>query len=112
MKFEESDFIDFLNQTNKYKLWDTQAKTVIDQLINTGDKVEEIIHRLWFDEIVDIDYDNLADQVITSQDKVVQDYKGGKLTAIWFLVWQLMKLSGGKADPNQAKQVLELKLLS
>jgi len=45
-------------------------------------------------------------QTITQEAKVVADVKGGKVAAIGRLVGVTMKLSGGKADPNQVKAEL------
>ncbi|MCX6726755.1 MAG: Asp-tRNA(Asn)/Glu-tRNA(Gln) amidotransferase subunit GatB [Candidatus Shapirobacteria bacterium] len=54
--------------------------------------------------------EELAKQVITDNPKAVNDYKKNPLS-IGFLVGQLMKVSGGSANPQLAKQLLE-KLLS
>ena len=42
-------------------------------------------------------------QVITQEDKVVADIRGGKVAAIGRLVGVTMKLSGGTAEPNAVK---------
>ena len=111
LKFTKTDFCRFLDQIEHYKLSYTQAKMIMEQLINTGEKVDDIIHHLWFDQSIDVDYQNLAHQVIQDNPKVVQDYQSGKATAMAFLVGQLMKCSWGKADPHQARQILESQLL-
>lgn len=112
LKYDMQQFTTFLDMIDSYNIQDTQAKMVIEQLLDTGEPVDTIVHHLWLDQVVDIDYASLCQEVITQHSKVVADYQGGKLTAISFLVWQVMKLAGGKADPNQAKKFFESKLSS
>jgi len=45
-------------------------------------------------------------QVIASNASVVSNYKGGKANALGFLVGQVMKLSGGEADPHVVNELL------
>lgn len=52
----------------------------------------------------------LIDQVITDNNKVVNDYISGKQAAFGYLMGQIMKLSQGKADANIAKEILTKKL--
>lgn len=110
IKFDQSDFICFLGLIDQHKLNDTQAKMVIESMLDTGEKSHEVVHHLGFDIVQSIPYEDIADQVITQNSKVVTDYQWGKTTAIAFLVWQIMKISEGKADPKTAKEVLEKKL--
>lgn len=112
LKCDQSDFQAFLDAITHYNLQDTQAKIILEQALDTGEDIPTIIHQLGLDQVIDIDYDVLCAQVIGEQAKVVADYQWGKLTAIGFLVWQVMKLAWGKADPNQAKKVLESHLWS
>jgi aspartyl-tRNA(Asn)/glutamyl-tRNA(Gln) amidotransferase subunit B len=49
-------------------------------------------------------------QVIASEDKVVADIRGGKVSAIGRLVGVTMKLAGGKVDPNAVKAELQKQL--
>jgi len=51
-----------------------------------------------------------VDQAIAANAKVVADYRSGKKAAAQFLVGQVMRLSKGKADPQQVTAILERKL--
>ena len=42
-------------------------------------------------------------QAINNNPDAVNDYNSGKETAVKFLIGQVMKLSKGKADPNEAE---------
>lgn len=48
--------------------------------------------------------------VIAASPNVVEQYRGGKESAIGFFVGQVMKQMGGKADPVLVKQELEKQL--
>lgn len=49
-------------------------------------------------------------EVISENEKAIKEYKAGKTTVIMFLVGQVMKKMGGKADANIIKNILEKKL--
>ncbi|OGD70200.1 hypothetical protein A3A84_00410 [Candidatus Collierbacteria bacterium RIFCSPLOWO2_01_FULL_50_23] len=51
-----------------------------------------------------------VEKVITDNPKVVEEYKKGKTGVLGFLVGQVMKLSGGKADPKTVSTLLLEKL--
>jgi aspartyl-tRNA(Asn)/glutamyl-tRNA(Gln) amidotransferase subunit B len=51
-----------------------------------------------------------VDQVIASQAKFVEDYRAGKEKAFNALVGQVMKATGGKANPAQVSGILRRKL--
>jgi aspartyl-tRNA(Asn)/glutamyl-tRNA(Gln) amidotransferase subunit B len=65
--------------------------------------------------IQDNDLDSLAaivDEVIKVNVSVVQQYKNGDVKVMGFLVGQIMKMSGGKANPKSASEILRDKLKS
>jgi aspartyl-tRNA(Asn)/glutamyl-tRNA(Gln) amidotransferase subunit B len=49
----------------------------------------------------------LVDSVIEQHSKVVEDYKGGKVSAIQFLLGQVMASSRGQADPELSLKLLQ-----
>ena len=51
--------------------------------------------------------EKLVKHAIEENPKVVEDYKGGKETAIQFLIGMVMRKSAGKADTGKAKEILE-----
>ena len=52
----------------------------------------------------------IAEKVISDNEKSVSDFIGGKSNALGYLVGQAMKLSKGRADPAKLKSILENKL--
>lgn len=49
-------------------------------------------------------------EALEANPQAVQDYLGGKETAIRFLVGQVMKASRGKADPDLVNRLLKERL--
>jgi aspartyl-tRNA(Asn)/glutamyl-tRNA(Gln) amidotransferase subunit B len=54
--------------------------------------------------------EEICDQVIAANPSQVADYKNGKEKAFNSLVGQAMKLSKGKANPQQVNEILKRKL--
>jgi aspartyl-tRNA(Asn)/glutamyl-tRNA(Gln) amidotransferase subunit B len=54
----------------------------------------------------------LCDQVIAANPKPAADFKAGNVASLNFLKGQVMKLSGGRANPQLAGEILERKLKS
>ncbi len=54
--------------------------------------------------------DNMVDKVITSNPEAVEKYKSGKTNLIVFFVGEVMKLTGGQANPKSVNEILRKKL--
>ena len=54
--------------------------------------------------------DAILDEVIAKNQKNVDEYRAGKEKALNGLVGQVMKASGGKANPAQVTDLLKAKL--
>jgi aspartyl-tRNA(Asn)/glutamyl-tRNA(Gln) amidotransferase subunit B len=52
----------------------------------------------------------LIDQVLAANQDKVDDYRGGKDKLFGFFVGQVMKQSGGQANPGMVNQILRSKL--
>ena len=55
-------------------------------------------------------YFNIVSEVLKKNSKSVEDYKTEKESFWFFLVGQVMKETGGKADPKIVNEVLKKKL--
>lgn len=107
LPFELGKFLEFLKIAEEKKLLDNQLKLIMETMLQTGESAETVIKAKGFDQENTIDLQSLAQQVIAENEKVVAEYKGGKLTTMGFLVGQLMKKAAGRANPNEGKKVLE-----
>jgi aspartyl-tRNA(Asn)/glutamyl-tRNA(Gln) amidotransferase subunit B len=48
--------------------------------------------------------------VIAANPKVVAEYRGGKTSALQYLVGQMMRATRGQANPQLARELLEAEL--
>lgn len=87
------------------------AKSVLSESISNGKEATRIIQDKNLFQISDTkSLDNLVDEVIKDNPKSVADYKTGKSNALIFLVGQVMKKSGGKANPKVVGEILKRRL--
>jgi len=87
------------------------AKTVFDEMFNTGKDADQVIEEKGLVQISDSGLiDKVVAEVIAANPKSVEDYRAGKDKAIGFLVGQVMKLTKGKANPGLVNELLKGKL--
>ncbi len=89
----------------------TVAKQVFEESFNTGQNPAQIVTDKGLVQISDEDtLVQMAREVIANNPKAVHEYRGGKKTAMQFLVGQIMKATKGQANPQTARTVLESEL--
>ena len=87
------------------------AKDVFEKMYRSGEGAEAIVGREGLTQVADADALGAAvDQVLAAHPKVVEDYKRGKKAALGFLVGQVMKSTGGRANPALVNRLLAEKL--
>ena len=90
----------------------TAATTIVLPAMWNGEgDPDAIIEKRGLKQISDSgELEKIVDQVIAANAQQVADYKGGKEKAFNSLVGQAMKLSKGKANPQQVTEILKRKL--
>jgi aspartyl-tRNA(Asn)/glutamyl-tRNA(Gln) amidotransferase subunit B len=87
------------------------AKEVFDAAWAGEGDVDAIIEKRGLKQISDSgELDAICDQVIAANAQQVADYRSGKDKAFNSLVGQVMKLTRGKANPQQVNEILKRKL--
>jgi len=87
------------------------AKSVLEDMFNSGQSAAEIIQKRGLSQISDTgELEKMVAEVIKSNVQPVADYKAGKETALKFLVGQVMRASKGQANPQLVNEVLKKKL--
>ncbi len=87
------------------------AKQVFEEMFETGKSAADIVKEKGLEQISDQgELEQVVDRVIAENPRSVEDYKNGKKKAIGFLVGQVMKATGGKANPQLANKLLQEKL--
>jgi len=88
------------------------AKTVLEDMFQTGKTADEIIKESGLSQISDTqELEKIVAEVINSNVQPVADFKAGKETALKFLVGQVMKATKGRANPQLVNEVLKQKLV-
>lgn len=89
------------------------AKTVFEDMFNTGKQAAEIVKERGLEQVTDTSAIEAAiDKVIAANPKEVERFKGGEDKLIGFFVGQVMKESKGKANPGVVNKILKEKLQS
>ena len=87
------------------------AKSVLEEMFRTGKDAGEIIAQRGLSQISDTgQLEEVVVEVINSNAQPVADFKSGKETALKFLVGQVMKATGGQANPGLVNEILKKKL--
>ncbi|MDO6461107.1 Asp-tRNA(Asn)/Glu-tRNA(Gln) amidotransferase subunit GatB [Granulosicoccaceae sp. 1_MG-2023] len=87
------------------------AKQVFDAMWAGEGSADEIIEAKGLVQITDTSaIEAMCDEVIAANPSQVEQYRGGKDKLLGFFVGQVMKASGGKANPAQLNEILRKKL--
>ena len=89
------------------------AKDVLVQMFKSGKAAEEIVRAMGGSQVTDQDaIQAFVDQAISGNPKQLEQYRAGKTSLVGFFVGQVMKLSGGRANPQVVNDVLKKTLES
>jgi aspartyl-tRNA(Asn)/glutamyl-tRNA(Gln) amidotransferase subunit B len=87
------------------------AKEVFARMAETGDAPAAIVEREGLAQISDTgELERVVQQVIDSNPRQVEQYRGGKVTVLNFLVGQVMRATRGQADVAMATELLKRRL--
>jgi aspartyl-tRNA(Asn)/glutamyl-tRNA(Gln) amidotransferase subunit B len=87
------------------------AKDVFADMFETGNGAAAIVDEKGLKQVSDSGaIETLIDQVLAANQDKVDDYRGGKDKLFGFFVGQVMKESGGQANPGMVNQILRSKL--
>ena len=87
------------------------AKEVFADMFETGKEASVIVEEKGLKQVSDTGaIEALIDGVMSANQDKVDEYRGGKDKLFGFFVGQVMKQSGGQANPGMVNQVLRAKL--
>ncbi len=87
------------------------AKVVFDHMFTEGGDPETIVKAKGLVQVDDeAEIARWVDEVVASNPKIVADIQGGKAGAVGSLVGQVMKRSGGRANPQTVQRLLKNKI--
>ncbi len=95
------------------KINNNQAREVFIEMFNTGSTAADIIKEKGFEQISDSSaIEKIVDEIIEKNQNQVEAYRGGNEKLFGFFVGQVMKASGGKANPQIVNEILREHLKS
>jgi len=105
------DLAELIKIVESGKINNSQAKEVMIEMFATGKPAAEVISEKGFEQISDSSaIEKIVDDVIASNEANVSAYRGGNEKLFGFFVGQVMKASGGKANPKVVNELLKQKL--
>lgn len=107
----DSELLKLIQWVEEGKISNLVAKAVFSESLSTGKLAEAIIQEKNLFQISDTaSLEAIAQEIIKENPKSIDAFKSGKENAIMFLVGQMMKKSGGKANPKIVQELLRRRL--
>jgi aspartyl-tRNA(Asn)/glutamyl-tRNA(Gln) amidotransferase subunit B len=89
------------------------AKTIFDALLDSSLSPQDIVAEKGLEQVSDsLSIEGSIDAVLAAHGKQVAEYRGGNEKIFGFLVGQIMKATGGKANPRMVNEILKRKLVA
>ena len=111
LKFGVMHFKELFSYLDSQKISTNIAKSVIEESIETGMSVKEIIEKKGLVQITDESYiREVVKTVLEKNPASVSQYLGGKKQVFGFLVGETMKVLRGKGNPQAVNRILQEEL--
>ena len=105
---QAGDFSLLIEMTSKGEVSSRGAKNILEVMHGNSDSPRKIAEENgWLQESGVDAVKKIVAEVISQNQKVVEDYKAGKEAGLQFLVGQVMKLSKGSANPQVTSKLLK-----
>ncbi|MDO9119217.1 MAG: Asp-tRNA(Asn)/Glu-tRNA(Gln) amidotransferase subunit GatB [Nitrospira sp.] len=105
--------VDLLQLVEKGTISLKVAREIFPELYSSGKQPEQIVQEKGLTQVSDEGaLDKIIDEVLTNNPAQVAQFKEGKQQVLGFLVGQVMKASGGKANPGKVNELLKKKFSS
>ena len=93
------------------KINNNQAKEVLSEMFASGQAADLVIKEKGFEQVSDTGaIERIVDEVIAGNQPNAEAYRAGNEKLFGFFVGQVMKASGGKANPKVVNEILKQKL--
>jgi len=111
LKISPENYAELIGLVADGKINSSAAQTVLKEMYHTGSDPSQIIEAKNLGQLEDADeLERAVDMVLSDNQKSVEDFKAGKENALKFLMGQVMKETGGKANPQVVLELLGKKL--
>jgi aspartyl-tRNA(Asn)/glutamyl-tRNA(Gln) amidotransferase subunit B len=101
------NFAEFLTLIYEDKISSRIAKTILQEMFQTGADPSEILKEKELAQITDEkEIEKIAHEVFAKNQKAVEDFRRGKSNAFQFLIGQVMAKTRGRASPDIVNKIL------
>lgn len=105
------NFANFVLLIEQGKISSKIAKMVLEKMYQTGKSPNQIIEEENLILITDeIEIEKVVEEVIKENPQAVEDFKRGKEGALQFLIGKVMQKTKGRANPQQAREIIKRKI--
>ena len=113
VRIKPEQIIELLDMIDDGTLSTGMARTVFEEMFNTGRSPRSIADESGMSQVSDADAVRPAiEEAFALNPEPIADYLAGRETAMKFLVGQVMKITRGKANPQLANRLVKEKLES
>lgn len=103
-----ANFARFVTLIDEGKISSKIAKIILKEMFETGNTPDHIIAEKGLLQLTDEnEIERIIKEIISKNEKAVEDFKKGKTNVLQFLIGEVMKISKGKVNPQIAKEKLE-----
>ena len=108
VRLNPKDLADLMRKVDEAVVSNLAGKNVLQFIIDTGKSVDTIIEEKGLAQVSDDGtLERLVQEVITENVKIADQVRGGKESAIGFLVGQAMRKTQGKANPKKIGEFIK-----
>ena len=102
-----------IRKLSKGEISGNMAKTIFEEMFETGKKADEIIEEKGLSQVNDASQlEPVVNKILQEHPEQVQSYKAGKTKLLGFFVGQVMKETKGQANPAVVNQLVTKALKS
>lgn len=110
-KLTPSHLAELIKMVEDKEISSQQAKGVFTESLETGKAPKEIAQEKGLKQITDTsEITKIANIVLDENPDIITQYKNGKVQMVNYLVGQVMKKTGGKANPGLARDVMMVEI--
>jgi len=111
LTFGPADMAELIDLIDAGTINNTAAKEVLAEMVQSGNSPQLIVDERGLKQVSDSDAIEAAVQAVLDQNPdEVERFKGGEGRLMGFLIGQIMRSTGGKANPGVVQQILKDKL--
>ncbi len=111
LKISSENYAELIGIVADGKINSSAAQIVLKEMYHTGGDPSQIIAEKNLGQMEDAgELESAVEKVLADNQKSVDDFKAGKENALKFLMGQVMKETGGKANPQVVLEMLKKKI--